>query len=129
MTDDKASNPGCVYLIGAGPGDPGLMTCRGMDRLHQSDAVVYDSLIADELVIALPRSVERHFVGKRAGHHSLTQDEINELLLRLAREGKRVARLKGGDPMLFGRGSEEAQFLLHKETCSASGEVLRDASG
>ncbi|MBI4677144.1 MAG: uroporphyrinogen-III C-methyltransferase [Elusimicrobia bacterium] len=102
---------GVVYLIGAGPGDPELITVKGRRLLETCDAVVYDNLVANELVLGLPKTPERHFVGKRAGLPCRSQDEINRLLVRLAGRGKRVARLKGGDPFIFGRGAEEAAHL------------------
>jgi uroporphyrinogen III methyltransferase/synthase len=105
------SKTGTVYLVGAGPGDPGLITVRGAQLLAECDAVVYDFLIPDELIATLPVKTEKHYVGKRAGRHSLPQDKINELLVDLASSGKSVVRLKGGDPLIFGRGGEEAAFL------------------
>ena len=105
---------GTVYLIGAGPGDPGLITVKGMELLSSCEAVVYDNLIPDELVITLSEHIEKHYVGKKAAKHALPQDDINALLEKLAKEGKNVARLKGSDPLIFGRGSEEAKFLRGK---------------
>lgn len=102
---------GIVYLVGAGPGDPDLVTLRAKHLLGDCDVVVYDSLIPYELVLTLPAEVGHYYVGKEAGHHALPQDEINELLARLASQGKRVVRLKGGDPFVFGRGGEEAKYL------------------
>jgi len=102
---------GKIYLIGAGPGDPELITLRGMRLLKECDAVIYDHLVPDELVVLMPPEVEKHYVGKQSGSHVLPQSEINELMLRLAREGRQVARLKGADPLVFGRGGEEASFL------------------
>ncbi|HEY4305276.1 MAG TPA: uroporphyrinogen-III C-methyltransferase [Gemmatimonadaceae bacterium] len=108
---------GIVYLVGAGPGDPGLLTLRGGELLVTCDAIVYDAL-ANPALLALaqvadrPKPVEMHDVGKRGGTtDSARQDDINELLVRLGKAGKRVVRLKGGDPLVFGRGSEEAQAL------------------
>ena len=102
---------GIVYLVGAGPGDPGLLTVRGRELLARCDAVVYDAL-ANPALLALADGAELHEVGKRGGQRdSARQDDINALLVRLGGEGKRVVRLKGGDPFVFGRGSEEAQAL------------------
>ncbi len=108
------SKYGTVYLIGAGPGDPGLITVKGMELLRTCEAVVYDNLIPDELVITLSEHIEKHYVGKKADKHALPQDDINALLENLAKDGKNVARLKGSDPLIFGRGSEEAKYLRTK---------------
>jgi uroporphyrinogen III methyltransferase/synthase len=102
---------GIVYLVGAGPGDPDLITVKARLALATCDVVVYDNLIPDEIVITLPPSIERRYVGKRSRHHSLPQEDINRLLVDLASRGKRVVRLKGGDPFVFGRGGEEADYL------------------
>ena len=102
---------GVVYLVGAGPGDPELMTLKGRGLLETCDAVVYDYLV-DEAVLRWVRSdCERHYVGKRAGFHSVEQSRIEALLIELAGRGLRVVRLKGGDPFIFGRGGEEAEAL------------------
>ncbi len=101
-----------VYLIGAGPGDPGLLTLRGRDILSTADVVVYDYLASDELLAHARPDAELIYVGKISGNHALPQDKINELLIAKAKEGKDVARLKGGDPYIFGRGGEEAEALL-----------------
>jgi uroporphyrin-III C-methyltransferase len=97
---------GRVWLVGAGPGDPGLITVRGLEALRRCDAVVYDRLVAPELVDETPRD------ALRVGREPLRQEEINRLLVRLARRGLDVVRLKGGDPFLFGRGGEEALALV-----------------
>lgn len=102
---------GIVYLLGAGPGDPELITMKARRLLFSANAVVYDNLVADELVVTLPGSIERYYVGKRPGSVCNAQEDINALLVRLAKEGKKVARLKGADPLIFGRGGEEARFL------------------
>jgi len=101
-----------VYLIGAGPGDPGLFTLRGKELLKKADVVVYDYLANHALLQWARADAELIYVGKKAGDHALPQDEINTLLVQKAREGKLVARLKGGDPYIFGRGGEEAEELL-----------------
>jgi uroporphyrin-III C-methyltransferase / precorrin-2 dehydrogenase / sirohydrochlorin ferrochelatase len=103
--------PGLVSLVGAGPGDPGLLTVRARQRLLAAEAVVYDRLAAGALPCDLGKDVELHCVGKEAGHHPVPQEEINALLARLALGGKRTVRLKGGDPFVFGRGAEEAEAL------------------
>ncbi len=102
---------GKVFLIGAGPGDPGLITVRGRELLHECDSVVYDNLVPRELVVSLKATTRTIYVGKKAGNHALPQDQINQLLVDLAREGETVGRLKGADPLIFGRGGEEAKFL------------------
>ncbi len=99
---------GIVYLVGAGPGDPRLITVLGLERLRQAEVVVYDRLVSEQLLDEAPPTAERIFVGKAPGEHSAKQEEINELLLLHARAGRIVVRLKGGDPFVFGRGSEEA---------------------
>ena len=101
-----------VYLIGAGPGDPGLFTLRGRDCMAAADVVIYDALANDALLAHARKDAELIYVGKVAGNHALPQDGINQLLVDKAREGKVVARLKGGDPYIFGRGGEEAEALL-----------------
>jgi uroporphyrin-III C-methyltransferase len=101
---------GHVSLVGAGPGDPELLTRRALVRLRRADLVLYDALV-DERVIALARRAQRFFVGKRAGRHALSQQEIHAVMIGAAKRGRRVVRLKGGDPFIFGRGGEEAQAL------------------
>ena len=102
---------GMVYLVGAGPGDAGLLTLRGAELLSRADVVVYDALVNSELLRHAPKTAEIIYGGKRAKEHALPQRELNELLISKAREGKTVVRLKGGDPYVFGRGGEEAEQL------------------
>ena len=101
---------GSVALVGAGPGDPGLMTVRGLELLRRADVVVYDRLVHPRLLDEAPRA-RRIFAGKATDHHTLSQERINALLIVHARRGRRVVRLKGGDPFVFGRGGEEALAL------------------
>ena len=102
---------GRVSLVGAGPGDPGLLTLKAARLIARADVLVYDYLAAEPIVALAPPTCERIYVGKRAGLHAMCQEEIDALLVRLGREGKRVVRLKGGDPFVFGRGGEEAEAL------------------
>ena len=104
------STVGHVSLVGAGPGDPGLLTRKAVAALRRADLVLYDALV-DDRVVALARRAQRFYVGKRAGRHALSQQEIQHVLVSQAGRGRRVVRLKGGDPFVFGRGGEEAQAL------------------
>ena len=103
---------GRVFLIGCGPGDPGLLTLRGAACLSEADVVVYDYLANPDIVSRAPKKAEVIYVGKKAGHHSVSQDQINSLIVEKAKQGKKVVRLKGGDPFVFGRGGEEAEVLF-----------------
>jgi uroporphyrinogen III methyltransferase/synthase len=113
--DPKTQNPGLVSLIGAGPGDPGLLTVRGCERLKTANVVVYDRLAHPSLLDYARSDAELVYVGKASAHHAMKQEDINALLIDRAKQGKSVARLKGGDPFVFGRGGEEA------EECRAAG--------
>lgn len=105
---------GKVWLVGGGPSDAGLMTVKGKSVLEQAEVVVYDALVGPEILAGLPAEAEKINVGKRAGRHIKKQEEINQILLEKALEGKRVVRLKGGDPFLFGRGGEELELLAER---------------
>lgn len=107
----KATSSGICYLVGAGPGDPGLLTLKGKECIEAADVLVYDYLCNPEHLRYAKPGTERIYVGKKAGDHTLSQEEINKLIVKLTREGKTVTRLKGGDPVLFGRGAEEAAEL------------------
>ncbi|MDY6865104.1 MAG: uroporphyrinogen-III C-methyltransferase [Halobacteriota archaeon] len=107
-----SGNKGIVYLVGAGPGDPELLTLKAQRIISEADVILYDRLVNKEILKSAREDVELVYVGKESDHHVCTQDEINDLLVKYGKEGKYVARLKGGDPYLFGRGGEEGEYLI-----------------
>ena len=107
----KQNSVTTVHLVGAGPGDPELLTLKALRLIQSAEVIVYDDLVNEQLLEHAAESCVNHYVGKRCGRHHKTQDEINTLLLEYAQKYRHIVRLKGGDPMLFGRGAEEALFL------------------
>ena len=111
---DRNEDAGKVWLAGAGPGDAGLLTVKAAELIEQADVIVYDALITAELLSRIPHDTETIYVGKHAGNHPVPQEEINQILVREAKKGKKVLRLKGGDPFVFGRGGEELETLVEE---------------
>ncbi len=103
---------GRVSLVGSGPGDPELMTIRAQKRINQADIIIHDRLVGQRIIPLLPKKAEKIDASKRSGKHRIPQEKINRMIVEKAREGKKVVRLKGGDPFLFGRGGEEASYLI-----------------
>ncbi len=118
-----------VAIIGAGPGDPELLTLKAARLLSEAEAVVYDRLIPDAILDLIPKGATRFFAGKSCKQHVMTQDEINELLVALAGTGRRIVRLKGGDPFIFGRGGEEAEYLAQHHIAFEIVPGISSASG
>ncbi|MBE44473.1 MAG: uroporphyrinogen-III C-methyltransferase [Thaumarchaeota archaeon] len=105
---------GKVYIVGAGPGDPGLLTLKALDLIKTTDIVLYDRLVSDQILDIIPNNVKKEYVGRNVGDNYTHQNETNNMMVKHAKEGKNVVRLKGGDPFIFGRGGEEAEFLREK---------------
>ncbi len=105
---------GVVYLVGSGPGDPDLLTVKALRLIQTADAIFYDRLVSAEILNLIPKGISRIMVGKKTGHHCVPQEDINQLLVNAAQKNRTVVRLKGGDPYIFGRGSEEALALKKK---------------